>query len=1015
MISTVTTAPLFLVLALSAAPGSSRNMVATVHPRATRAGLDVFRAGGNAIDAAVAAALTLGVVDGHNSGIGGGCFVLLRRADGKLFAIDGRETAPAAARADMYLVNGVAKVEWSQTGPLAVAVPGALRAYERAIKEHGRCSLSELLLPAARIADSGFAIDAVYARNIRQSRSAIEKFPETRRILLAPDGDPLREGQILLQPDLAKTYRAIAEKGVDWFYQGPFAESVGEWMTENGGILTAADFARYEAISREPLRSRYREYEIIGFPPPSSGGVHVAQILNTLAPFDLRAVHSQDPAACFHLMAEAMKLAFADRAYWLGDPAFAPVPRGLASPEYGAALARRIDPQRATAVDGHGEPPVAREELFQKHTTHIAAADDEGNWVAITATVNTSFGSKVVVPGTGVFLNNEMDDFSLEPGVPNAFGLVGAEANRVEPGKRPLSSMSPTIVLRDGKPLLTLGAAGGPTIISQVASLLVRRLDLDRDLADAVQDPRFHHQWRPDELVVEESVPPRTVDALRQRGHPQVRTRKSIAVLQAIEWSEQRQEFLGVHDPRVPGLAEGEKSIAALPRIDENSILGLRAGDWPMEQLRLRDGRLLRGLSLAELDDEFDFAEITRAPGKAVSAVVHPLAAKDVQEFKRLPDEQRGELVERFRWIRGRASIEAARMDRVPLEERLRGGTRWWDYRGPWFELESTAGDQATRRAVVRIEQVFRAFRQLLPPRRAPQRLLRVVLLGSEEERARVFADAGLEFTGPAVYAVDSHQVIAGSDLAAFSERWSVVRQELDVQQWQFEKRRAEFPSRIANVARELRAAEFSDEKVREELRLRRKLWGDEYETAISRIQEARLGNARRFDQLARQLFQRLNHELFHAYLEDFVYPGDRYAVPRWLNEGLAQIVESSQLDDDTLRIDGPDRSRLRELRRLLMSQEYLSLTELLRANDQAFLASHDLPDSHRHYLVAWGVAYYLVFQYDLISGGFLDSYVRRGTRSIEPVARFERFVGMPLAEFEADWRSYILGLSTGP
>jgi len=1014
MISTTTSAPLFLALLLTAAPGSSRNMVATVHPLATRAGIDAFRAGGNAVDAAVAAALTLGVVDGHNSGIGGGCFVLLRRADGRLFAMDGREAAPAGARAEMYLVNGVAKVEWSQTGPLAVAVPGALRAYQHAIKEHGRCTLSELLRPAAQIAENGFAIDAVYARNIRQSRSAIEQFPETRRILLAPDGAPLREGQTLYQPDLAKTYRAIAERGVEWFYQGPFAESVGEWMAENGGILTAADFAGYEPVSREPLRTRYREFEIIGFPPPSSGGVHVAQILNTLAPFDLRALHARDPADCLHLMAEAMKLAFADRAHWLGDPAFAPVPRGLAAAEYGAQLARRIDPQRATAVDGHGEPPAAREELFQKHTTHIAAADDEGNWVAITATVNTSFGSKVVVPGTGVFLNNQMDDFSIEPGVPNAFGLVGAEANRVEPGKRPLSSMSPTIVLRDGRPLLTLGAAGGPTIISQVASLLVRRLDLDRDLADAVQDPRIHHQWRPDELIVEESMPAPLVDALRQRGH-QVRTRKSIAVLQAIEWSEQRQEFLGVHDPRVPGSAEGEKTVAALPRINEQSLRGLPAGEWPMEQLRLRGGRLLRGLSLAEHDDEIEFAEIIRSPGKTVSAIVHPLNAKEVEHRKRLPEDQRNELLGHYQWIRNRASIEAARMDLVPLEERPRDGTRWWHYRGPWFELESTAGEQATRRAVVRIEQVFRAFRQLIPPRRLPQRLLRVVLLGSEEERARVFSDAGLEFNGPAFYAVDSHQVIAGSDLAAFSERWSIARQELEAQQRQFDERRSEFQARIANVARELRKAGLSEEKVREELRLRKKLWDDEYETAISRIQEARSGNARRFDQVAGQLFQRLNHELFHAYLEDFVYPGDRYAVPRWLNEGLAQIIESSQLEDDTLRIDGPDRSRLRDLRRLLQSREDLPLAELLQANDLAFLAGHNLPESHRHYLVAWGVAYYLIFEYDLIAGGFLDAYVRRSIRQMEPVARFERFVGMPLAEFEAEWRSFIRNLNAGP
>jgi len=558
-------APLLVGMALAGAPPlanpvavSPHNMVATVHPLATDAAVRVLQDGGNAVDAAVAAALTLGVVDGHNSGIGGGCFILVRAADGRIVAIDGRETAPARAHRDMFLRDGKADAEASQTGPLAVAVPGALAAYQMAVETLGKKPLAALLEPGAAIAERGFAIDAVYARNIRQSQKAIAPFPATRALLLQADGEPLQAGAMLVQPDLAATYRAIITHGTDWFYRGEFAERVADWMREHHGLVTAEDFAAYRPLRREPLVTNYRGYTVIGFPPPSSGGLHVAQILNILQPFPVREIAKRDPSQWTHLVTEAGKLAFADRAYWLGDPAFASVPRGLASSDYARGLAKRIDLERATRVAGHSTPDDASTNLFSKHTTHIAAADDAGNWVAITATVNTSFGSKVVVPGTGVFLNNEMDDFSAQPGAANAFGLVGAEANAVAPRKRPLSSMSPTIVMKDDKPFLTLGAAGGPTIISQVASVLVRRLDLQQSLGEAVAAPRFHHQWSPDELVVESTLDAKQVESLKQRGHT-VKKRSSIAVLQAIEWSEESRSFVGAHDPRVPGKAAGTK------------------------------------------------------------------------------------------------------------------------------------------------------------------------------------------------------------------------------------------------------------------------------------------------------------------------------------------------------------------------------------------------------------------------------------------------------------------------
>jgi gamma-glutamyltranspeptidase/glutathione hydrolase len=327
-------------------------------------------------------------------------------------------------------------------------------------------------------------------------------------------------------------------------------------MAKNGGLLTADDFADYQPIIREPLVTAYRGLTIVGFPPPSSGGVHVAEILNILENFDVAAIHRRDASEYQHLLAEAMKLAFADRAFWLGDSDFARVPRGLIDKPYAKTLAGQIDLAKATPVTGHGTPPAADERVFLKHTTHVAAADAEGNWVAMTQTVNTAYGSLVIVPGTGVVLNNQMDDFAIAPGTPNAFGLVGAEANAVAPRKRPLSSMSPTIVLEDGQPILTVGAAGGPTIISQVVQALVRRLDLRMTLDQALLQPRIHHQWSPDAVRFENGLVGATEAALAGRGHVLTPVRR-MGVSQAIELDRSSGQFLGVHDPRVPGKAAG--------------------------------------------------------------------------------------------------------------------------------------------------------------------------------------------------------------------------------------------------------------------------------------------------------------------------------------------------------------------------------------------------------------------------------------------------------------------------
>ncbi len=528
---------------------AEHGFAATVHPLATEAALEAMKSGGNAVDGAIAAAAMLGVVDGHNSGIGGGCFLLIRKPDGTFLPIDGREKAPAAATRDMFVRDGKALPKLSQEGPLAAGVPGWLAALDEAARSCGKLPLARAFDHAAQTAANGFPPEPGFAGRVKQWRRVIEKYPDTAAILLAPVTDGKRR-----LPDLAATYRSIAREGVDWFYRGPFAEKTGRWMKENGGIMTAEDFAAYQVKNRTPLRTAYRGHEVIGFPPPSSGGVHVAQILNQLESFDLKAMGDGTPAF-IHTLTEAMKPAFADRAFWLGDPDFTPVPRGLTDPAYARDLAAKIDPDKATPVPSHGNPPAAGRDVFEKHTTHFSVIDSDGWAVACTATINYTWGSFVTIPGTGVILNNEMDDFSIQPGVPNVFGLLGGEANAVAPGKRPLSSMSPTIIQKDGQPVLVIGAAGGPTIITQVLLGVVRVLDFGLAPQEALAAPRFHHQWQPDVLRIEKSVPSGIRRELQQRGH-QLTVVDNIGVSQAVVRLPDG-SFSGAADPRAGGSAAG--------------------------------------------------------------------------------------------------------------------------------------------------------------------------------------------------------------------------------------------------------------------------------------------------------------------------------------------------------------------------------------------------------------------------------------------------------------------------
>jgi gamma-glutamyltranspeptidase/glutathione hydrolase len=545
-------AALGCLISSSVVAANTNGVVASGHPLATAAGLSVLKGGGNAVDAAVAVGLTLGVVDSANSGLGGGCMMLIRQADGRIVAIDGRETAPAAATRDMFVREGMADPRLSRTGALASGVPGELAAFDHALKHYGRKPLSELILPAADLAEKGFGVSAAYAARLQEVTNEIASFPDSRAIFFM-EGKPLETGDVLRQPDLAATYRAIATHGPDWFYRGPFAEATARWMTNHGGLLTQRDFEDYRSIEREPVTTTYRDWQVVSFPPPSSGGVHIAQMLNILEHFDLSTL---DESARLHVMGETMKLAFADRAHWLGDPDFADVPRGLVSKDYAVDQAKLINLDRASEVASYGQPPGWETNLFRKHTTHFSLADAEGNWVACTATINTAFGSKVVIPGTGVLLNNQMDDFSAQPGVANHFGLVGAAANSVAPGKRPLSSMSPTIVLKEEQPMLALGGAGGPRIITAVLMVLVNMCDLGLGPEAAVAAPRIHHQWSPNALLCEPDVPERVCVALVSRGQALERS-SGLGVVQLVARTEDGTAFLGAADPRGGGSAEG--------------------------------------------------------------------------------------------------------------------------------------------------------------------------------------------------------------------------------------------------------------------------------------------------------------------------------------------------------------------------------------------------------------------------------------------------------------------------
>jgi gamma-glutamyltranspeptidase/glutathione hydrolase len=541
-------------------------MVVSPQADASTAGLAMLEAGGNAVDAAVATAFALSVSDPHHSGIGGGGFILIRMADATAVAIDARETAPAAASAGMYLRPGLPENP-SRVGALAVATPGLLKGLALALGDFGTRSLSEVMESAIRIAEEGFAVGPRHASaaGLWRQLGGAQRFPQTAAIQLPPGGAPVEPGWRLVQTDLGRTLRLIAAEGPDVFYGGSLARAIVDAVRERGGILTEEDLEAYQVKRREPIRGSYRGYEIFSFPPPSSGGIALVEIANILEPFDLGA-RGAGSSASLHLIAEAMKLAFADRAAYLGDADFFDVPAAeLTSKRYADRLRARMNPawwrrapwswgkgEVAIRVEGPGEPAGGG------GTTHLSVTDAEGNAVAITQTINLLFGSGITVPGTGIVLNNEMDDFSIRPNQPNAYGLVDTRgSNAIAPGKRPLSSMSPTIVVKDGRPFMVTGSPGGPRIITTTLQSILNVVDYGMDVQEAVSAPRFHHQWIPDRLVVEPAIPVDVIEALRSRGHHVEVSKRTWSSAQAIVVDPASGRHLGGSDPRGDGVALG--------------------------------------------------------------------------------------------------------------------------------------------------------------------------------------------------------------------------------------------------------------------------------------------------------------------------------------------------------------------------------------------------------------------------------------------------------------------------
>lgn len=529
-----------------------QGMVVAEEPVAADIGVAVLRSGGNAVDAAVAVGFALAVTHPFAGNIGGGGFMLIRFASGRSTFIDFRERAPGRATRDMYLDAAGNLTKDSYEGWRSAGVPGTVRGLELAHAKYGSRKWADLLAPAISLAQRGFPLSYASAESLRTEGKPLAASPESKRIFLN-NGAFFKPGEILRQPELARTLARIARNGAREFYEGDTARILAGEMARHGGLITEADLKEYRAIERAPLEGDYRGYHILTAPPPSSGGVGILQMLGMLEGSGYEKPGAGS-AASIHYVAEVMRRFFADRSQYLGDPDASPLPvAALLDPAYLRQRRSTIDPERATP-SAVVLPGLERREPAE--TTHYNVVDAQGNAVAVTYTINLAYGNGIAVPRLGFLLNNEMDDFAAKPGAPNAFGLLQGEANAIAPGKRPLSAMTPTILTRDGEFFMALGAPGGPRIITAVLQVILNVLDFGMNVQEAVDAPRFHHQWQPDTLRLERAISPDTAALLRQRGHvldysPDVVLARVEAIRKNGEWLE------GASDPRAAGKAAG--------------------------------------------------------------------------------------------------------------------------------------------------------------------------------------------------------------------------------------------------------------------------------------------------------------------------------------------------------------------------------------------------------------------------------------------------------------------------
>lgn len=527
---------------------AKNGMVATQEALASDIGLQILKDGGNAVDAGVAVGFALAVTLPRAGNIGGGGFMMIYDAkQDKTVALDYREKAPGSASRDMYLDDeGNAVSDLSRYHGLAVGVPGTVAGLLKALEEHGTMSREQVMAPAIALAEDGIEVTAGLSESLTALSDRLQKWPSTKKVFFKPDGSAYQPGERLKQPELARSLKRIAVQGADGFYKGKTARDIVKAVNEAGGSMSLQDLADYEAIARVPVKGDYRGYEIVSMPPPSSGGIHIIEILNILEGYPL-GDYGQNSAQTIHLMAEAMQLAYADRAEYLGDSDFIHVPAsGLTSQAYADKLRTLIDPNKATpAATIKANNPLPYE---SDQTTHFSIVDKDGNAIANTYTLNFSYGTGLVADGTGILLNNEMDDFSAKPGVPNGYGLIGGDANAVEANKRPLSSMSPTLVFKDNKPYIVTGSPGGSRIITTVTQIISNVIDHDMNIAEATHAPRIHDQWLPDEIRIEKALNVDTVKKLESMGHT-VSPKSAMGSTQSIMLTPNG--LYGSSDPRI--------------------------------------------------------------------------------------------------------------------------------------------------------------------------------------------------------------------------------------------------------------------------------------------------------------------------------------------------------------------------------------------------------------------------------------------------------------------------------